>query len=115
MSAFDTSVYSNVIQVMTVEDLRVIASDSLALVALYDSTGGPNWTHNGNWLQGPVSTWHGVRVQNGRVTELHLDINNLQGMIPVELSDLSSLVYLELGGNQLSGAIPAEQIGRAHV
>ena len=42
-------------------------SDSLALVALYDSTDGDNWTTNTNWLTGPVSSWYGVTVSNGRV------------------------------------------------
>ena len=41
---------------------QVTTQDSLALVALYNSTGGPNWTNNTNWLNGPVSTWPGVTV-----------------------------------------------------
>ena len=32
----------------------VVEADSLALVALYESTGGPNWFSNRNWLEGPV-------------------------------------------------------------
>ena len=46
-------------------------SDSLALVALYDQlTGSENWTKNDHWLTGPVSSWFGVTVSNGRVTRL---------------------------------------------
>ena len=43
--------------------------DSLALVALYTATDGDNWTNNTNWLTGPVSTWLGVTVENGRLTD----------------------------------------------
>ena len=37
-----------------------------ALIALYNSTNGDNWTHNDNWL-GPPGTegsWFGLRVYN---------------------------------------------------
>jgi len=36
----------------------VVSADSLALVALYNSTDGPNWTDNTNWLTAPVSQWN---------------------------------------------------------
>ena len=37
-------------------------SDSLALVALYKSTDGPNWTNR--WtLEEPITTWHGCTPQ----------------------------------------------------
>ena len=36
--------------------------DSLALVALYNSTNGSSWTDNNNWLTGPVYTWTRVEV-----------------------------------------------------
>ncbi|MBX2922196.1 MAG: hypothetical protein KF746_08395 [Chitinophagaceae bacterium] len=39
---------------------QVNVQDSLALVDLYNSTDGPDWVQNANWLAGPVSTWHGV-------------------------------------------------------
>ena len=36
-------------------------SERAALVALYNATGGPNWTNNANWVSGqPVGRWHGV-------------------------------------------------------
>ncbi|MEN8194565.1 MAG: hypothetical protein ABFS12_17225, partial [Bacteroidota bacterium] len=46
---------------------QVLEQDSLALVALYDSTDGNNWTNNENWLTGPVSTWYGIKVLENRV------------------------------------------------
>ncbi|MFC2125859.1 leucine-rich repeat domain-containing protein [Bacteroidota bacterium] len=82
--------------------------DSLALVALYDSTDGPNWNNNANWKTGPVSTWWGINVTNNRVTEINLDNNNLVGIIPVEIGDLTDLKTLRLMNNQLADTIPTE-------
>ena len=40
-----------------------LASDSAALVAFYNSTGGDNWDNNNKWLSfNPVSQWYGVTV-----------------------------------------------------
>jgi len=87
---------------------QVPEQDSLALVALYDSTDGPNWTTNTNWLTGPVSEWHGITVIGGRVTELFLSSNNLSGTIPPKIGDLTSLNIIELDNNQISGNIPED-------
>lgn len=42
--------------------VAVDKNDSLALVALYNSTNGPNWRNEFNWLEGPVNTWKGVEL-----------------------------------------------------
>ena len=105
-----------------------------ALIALYNSTDGPNWTYNGNWL-GPARTectWWQVHCDSGGSTvielqlfsnklagtippelgalsslqRLLLDLNTVDG-IPPELGNLSSLLVLDLGGNQLT-SIPSE-------
>ncbi len=99
-------------------DAQVLEQDSLALVTFYNSTGGPNWKKNTNWLTGPVSTWYGVTVENGRVTELGkegiLAFNNLTGHLPTEIGHLTALRKLISGNNpDLSGAIP-EEIGNLH-
>ncbi|MCK4981114.1 MAG: DUF1565 domain-containing protein, partial [Candidatus Delongbacteria bacterium] len=83
-------------------------TDSLALVALYDSTDGANWTDNTNWLTGPVSTWYGITVSGDRVTEIDLNFNNLAGTIPTEIGNLTNLTSLSLHNNQLTGSIPPE-------
>ena len=85
------------------------ATDSTALVALYEATDGANWTNNTHWLSDrPLGEWHGVTTDaDGRVTELNLQENELSGAIPAELGNLSNLQDLRLGSNQLSGAIPA--------
>ena len=88
---------------------QVLQQDSLALVALYDSTDGANWTDNTNWLAGPVSTWFGITgVSLGRVTQVQLIQNNLVGTIPPDVGDLTNLTRLLLDGNILTGSIPTE-------
>lgn len=110
---------------------QVNTQDSLALIALYNSTAGANWTNPWDITQ-PVYWWTGVTVENNRVTKLHLpnlglngtispDIgildslnllrlseNNLQGNIPLEICSLTKLTEIDLSFNQLSGNIPSE-------
>ena len=84
------------------------AGDSLALVDLYDSTGGTAWTHHTNWLTtASVKTWYGVTLDsNGKVTMLSLDSNNLVGKVPSSLGSLTKIQYLYFISNKLSGQIP---------
>ena len=85
-------------------------ADKAALVALYNATDGQNWEKSDNWLSDePLSEWYGITTDiTGRVTELGLGDNNLNGMLPAELGNLSSLTSLNLRYNPLSGRIPAE-------
>jgi Leucine-rich repeat (LRR) protein len=88
---------------------QVNQQDSLALVALYDSTDGANWTDNTNWLTGPVSTWVGITVDSGNVTRIDFSQNNLSGHLPPQIGNLTSLEYLRLFRNDfLVGEIPPE-------
>ncbi|MGB5375694.1 MAG: leucine-rich repeat domain-containing protein [Polyangiales bacterium] len=80
-----------------------------ALMALYISADGTNWTDNSNWdTASAVSTWFGVAVLGGQVTGLSLVTNQLTGTIPPELGNLTNLTDLRLYSNQLTGAIPPE-------
>ncbi len=106
-----------------------------ALVALYESTDGDNWTDNANWLVGDpcLNDWHGVGCGRRGVYcdaleednwepgdicyEPSLDImgldlanNNLTGTIPPELgkNNFPALLELDLSRNRLSGSIPPE-------
>ncbi len=77
------------------------------LEALYDSTGGDNWTDKTNWLtSGDMSTWFGVILTPEKcfVSQLNLDNNNLVGTIPN--LNLPNMVILNLSNNKLTGAIP---------
>ena len=84
--------------------------DRAVLVALYNATDGANWTNNTNWLSDrPIREWHGVTSDaGGRVNGLLLGGNQLSGDIPAELGNLANLEFLHLHSNQLGGAIPAE-------
>ncbi len=80
---------------------QVNEQDSLALVALYDWTRGERWTNNTNWLTGPVDTWYGGTVTDGRVTRIELADNGLRRFsgsagIPPEIGDLLHLEVLNL-------------------
>lgn len=84
--------------------------DSLALVALYNSTQGSTWKYRWN-LNRPTSTWKGVTVNaEGCVTRLNLPSNNrLNGTLPPEIGNLLDLEYLKIHNNaDLVGNIPPE-------
>ncbi|WP_321371256.1 T9SS type A sorting domain-containing protein [uncultured Draconibacterium sp.] len=84
-------------------------SDSLALVDLYNSTGGKNWKRKENWLEGPVFTWYGITVEDNRVSQINLGWNNnLIGELPSSMVNLDALQVLILYGNQISGELPSD-------
>jgi Leucine-rich repeat (LRR) protein len=95
------------------------ASERAALIELYNSTNGDNWTNNSGWktppldtdgfaMPGTEGTWYGIFLSGDHVTEVYLAYNQLIGEIPRELENLSNLTDLELRQNQLSGSIPPE-------
>ena len=86
---------------------QVNTIDSLALVDLYNSTGGPYWKHNKNWLNGPVSKWDGIYLSGNRVSMIYLNDNRLTGNLPSSIGNLDSLVALSLYSNRLKDSIPS--------
>ena len=90
--------------------LTIIRPELAALHALYNATDGANWINSGNWLSdAALSDWHGIKTDDeGRITEIYLIGNNLEGEIPAELGRLSQLEGLYLARNELSGSIPPE-------
>lgn len=91
----------------------VSSPDRNALIAFYETTGGPDWTDRSNWLSNaPMDEWHGVTTDaGGMVIRLELNGDNLRGTLPAELGRLGYLTVLDLGGNHLSGSIPSS-VGR---
>ena len=80
-----------------------------ALVALYTSAGGANWTAKSGWLSTTTPcSWSGLTCVAGHVSTLDLKQNGLSGTLPATLKDLVSLSILNLRNNQLSGSIPAQ-------
>jgi len=88
---------------------QIPTAERAALIALYNSTDGTNWTDNSGWLGAPGTecTWYGVTCHLNRVFYLQLS-NGLSGAIPPELASLSNMTLLDLSGNQLNGTIPPE-------
>ena len=86
------------------EPAQQSASERAVLIALYQSTDGANWNYNTNWLSDrPIGEWHNVTTaEAGRVRKLRFFDDNLSGVKPTELGNLSDLFILEFSSNDLS-------------
>jgi len=93
-------------KIQTVNECR--ERDSLALIALYNATDGPNWTIPWDTLI-PINNWHGITLnQKGCVIGITLIQNNLNGQIPNEIGDFNELKVLKIINSSISGSIPPE-------
>ena len=94
--------------------------DFNALRSLFISTDGPGWSNNTGWdlvgnniappLGCDLSTMNGIFLDgNGRVSQIFLFANQMDGTLPAALGDLAALTQLEITDNpQLTGPIPPE-------
>lgn len=94
---------------------QVSTEERNALISLYNSTGGANWTDRSNWRNagntdfgdpGTECTWYGVRCSGGLILGVELVENNLTGEIPSDIGSFPNLLRLNLDRNHLSGPIP---------
>jgi hypothetical protein len=78
---------------MSYADAQIPTDEREALIALYNSTDGVNWNNNSGWLgaAGTECGWYRVVCSGGHVTYLTLNWNQLNGSLPAELGNLSSL------------------------
>jgi hypothetical protein len=99
----------------TTASAQVSEQEFQALKALYNATGGDNWSNRKGWeninttaTKDDVNTnWHGIlRIIDGHVTELNFYVNNLIGVLPEEIGDLEYLRSLAVHQNKLSGPLP---------
>jgi Leucine-rich repeat (LRR) protein len=93
------------------EVTEIPVAECNALVALYQSLDGENWTIQDGWLQttGPCGYgWHGVQCRDGHVISLSLEDRNLSGTIPPAIKNLTHLETLYLQNNQIAGPLPSE-------
>ncbi|MEQ8552687.1 MAG: T9SS type A sorting domain-containing protein [Cyclobacteriaceae bacterium] len=81
------------------ESLREL--DSLALVGLYDQTGGSSWSNSSGWKSSNLDDWFGVTLSSKRPANLDLSNNGLVGNLE-EFSALDSLKTLNLSNNALT-------------
>ena len=83
-------------------------TDKEALIVLFNATDGETWDTTNSWLgRGAVGGWEGVTTDdNGRV--IGLELSGLDGELPPELGNLTSLQSLNILFSQLDGGIPPE-------
>ncbi|MEQ8688966.1 MAG: T9SS type A sorting domain-containing protein [Imperialibacter sp.] len=95
---------SSVLEIQKIKD-GVIASDSLALVSLYNSLDGANWVNNTNWLAPgqKIENWFGITASLSRITGIDLSANGLRGAVPDDILVLDSLRTLNVSNNQITG------------
>lgn len=111
-------VYSLLIQIILLcffcGSLRaaIPAQERSALIDLYNSTDGANWTNKSGWLgaAGTECTWYGVLCNSTQTSLRWLDLrsNKLKGPIPASIGSFQNLEILYLSSNQLQGSIPPE-------
>lgn len=80
-----------------------------ALLVLFSATHGPTkWLQKTDWLSKKTEcSWYGIGCNvYGYVTMVDLPFNELEGIIPREISLLKYLRVLELQANELQGVIP---------
>ncbi len=87
-----------------------VENDMAVLEAIYDALGGETWNDNTNWKTDvPLNEWFGVETNdNGCVTRILLENNNLSGNIPAEIGDFSEIIEINFGKNAISGTITTD-------
>lgn len=83
-----------------------------SVAELYEAAGGSAWSNASGWLDaGRLCSWAGVQCDDSdAVTHVDLRGNGLTGTIPVELSGVSSLTWLNLRSNAALSGTVAPQI-----
>jgi gliding motility-associated-like protein len=81
---------------------QVAYRDSLALVDLYNVSGGAAWTNHTHWLSGNVPTWYGVTVLSDKVSQINLPANHLTGPASDSLANLTALIKIDFSNDSLT-------------
>lgn len=86
-------------------------SDCVALMHLYESTGGPNWGQydQAGWGEAAnvcLGGWQNVRCDDGRVSYLFMGDVGMTGDFPHVITELTGLVGFFFDRNQLTGTLP---------
>lgn len=88
-------------------------TDSLALVAVFNATGGAeNWHADRVWdLTKPMKEWYGVKLNDeGRVNTLNLAKGTVTAdwKLPADIGNLVEMTNFRIIGNNLTGVLPEE-------
>ena len=81
------------------------------LMMFHESLGGSGWVNDDGWGElVPLGTWHGIGTdEDGNVTSIHLEYNDMVGTIPPDIRGLTRLRKLNLAYNEgITGVIPRE-------
>jgi hypothetical protein len=87
------------------------ASERFALDRIYVSLGGPDWKDDTGWggAAGTECHWEHVVCNSAgdHVIKIDLAWSEAKGTIPIEISALTKLEYLDLQNNAIVGTLPA--------
>jgi Leucine rich repeat/Leucine rich repeat N-terminal domain len=87
---------------------EINADECKALLALYTSVNGANWTNQAGWATTATPcAWFGVLCAGGHVVELRLPNNALSGDVPTNFGTLPFLLVLDLSDNAIT-SLPAK-------
>ena len=104
--AAESNLCANGIVVSEPQDHLSLVANCGVLLGLRDRLAGDRGL---NWSADiPITQWDGIAVGDSGVKTLELGDNELTGMIPPELGQLSQLEWLSLYNNGLRGMIPPE-------
>lgn len=112
------SIENNTYNVSDLVELTQLAAplsrqtDSLALVALFNATGGAaNWKEGRAWdLSKPMDEWYNVKLTKNRVTSVNLASGTVTAdwVIPAEVGNLTEITNFRIIGCKATGNLPEE-------
>ena len=100
-SGIDTSAFSPVDSIKLPVSAYML-QDSMALVTLYEETGGTNWINKENWLTGKLNTWYGLTMDFDSLKNINLSGNGLLGALPIDMADLNVVENINFANNSLT-------------
>ncbi len=88
----------------SVNDSTLCPIQRNALIDLYESAKGAEWTDDSNWLdEYGYCDWHGVTCDNTKnlLTKLNLTNNGLSGRLSESIGNLTPIEVLDLSDNDI--------------
>jgi len=91
-----------------VNSVKDVVTD--VLTKFFQYTGGDYWYRSDFWTLGDPCTWYGITCNSDKeVVKIDLHSNNLTSMVPSVLTNITTLVHLDLShNNRIPYQIPTE-------